>query len=221
MYSTEPGSVIEFDLYHAESLLPLSDEAIMTRMLQTYLAPALPGGLEQAETLTVKDSSVLRFRNAVTRFSPGSHALLPDIVTSIPNVFVAGDCVKQGPGTHGCKGLSQEKAYVSGLQVGITYARISLCPCALMPHKSWGLDTRLRGSTHLYSKALRTAAGSCVVQLTYLHGVSSRCVMIGTYKAVLATRIAVICSVLVLSRWLSHFCCWGVEEGSCSSSRAH
>lgn len=117
MYRNEPGSVIEFDLYHAESLLPLSDDALKTRLLQTYLAPALPGGPEQAQTLTVKDSSVLRFKNAVTRFSPGTHMQLPGIVTSIPNVFVAGDCVRQGPGTHGCKGLSQEKAYVSGLQV--------------------------------------------------------------------------------------------------------
>jgi hypothetical protein len=31
---------------------------------------------------------------------------------------VAGDCVNQGPGAHGCKGLSQEKAYVTSLQVG-------------------------------------------------------------------------------------------------------
>lgn len=85
--------------------------------LHALQAPALPGGRSQASTLNPRDSSVLRFRNAVTRFSPGSHELLPGIVTSIPNVFVAGDCVKQGPGTHGCKGLSQEKAYVSGLQV--------------------------------------------------------------------------------------------------------
>jgi hypothetical protein len=37
MYKGEPGSVLEFDMYHAEPLLPLSDEAIMQRMLQTYL----------------------------------------------------------------------------------------------------------------------------------------------------------------------------------------
>lgn len=117
MYKDESGSVIEFDLYHAESLLPLSDDALITHLLQTYLTPALPRGLSQAQTLTVKDSSVLRFRNAVTRFSPGSNSYLPGITTSIPSVFVAGDCVKQGPGSHGCKGLSQEKAYVSGLQV--------------------------------------------------------------------------------------------------------
>ena len=31
---------------------------------------------------------------------------------------MAGDWVAQGPGTHGAKGLSQEKAYVTGLQAG-------------------------------------------------------------------------------------------------------
>ncbi|WIA19763.1 hypothetical protein OEZ85_005677 [Tetradesmus obliquus] len=118
MYKGTAGSVLEFDMYHAEPLLPLSDEAIIQRMLQTYLAPALPGGVAEASRLTVTDASVLRFRNAVTRFSPGSNSQLPGISTSLPNLFVAGDCVKQGPGTHGCKGLSQEKAYVSGLQAG-------------------------------------------------------------------------------------------------------
>lgn len=31
---------------------------------------------------------------------------------------MAGDWLAQGPGTHGAKGLSQEKAYVTGLQAG-------------------------------------------------------------------------------------------------------
>ena len=41
----------------------------------------------------------------------------------------AGDWVKQGPGTHGAKGLSQEKAWVSGLQAGNAAAR----RCGLVP----------------------------------------------------------------------------------------
>lgn len=117
-YKSQSASVLEFDLYHAESLLPLSDDAVISRLVNTYLAPTLPGGRDVATTLGFKDASVLRFRKAVTRFSPGSHDQLPGICTSIPNLYVAGDCVKQGPGTHGCKGLSQEKAYVTGLQVG-------------------------------------------------------------------------------------------------------
>lgn len=31
---------------------------------------------------------------------------------------MAGDWLAQGPATHGAKGLSQEKAYVTGLQAG-------------------------------------------------------------------------------------------------------
>lgn len=116
-FKSQTASVLEFDLYHAEPLLPLSDDAIIKHLVSTYLAPTLPGGAAAAATLGFKDASVLRFRKAVTRFSPGSHDQLPGITTSIPNLYVAGDCVRQGPGTHGCKGLSQEKAYVTGLEV--------------------------------------------------------------------------------------------------------
>lgn len=35
--------------------------------------------------------------------------------TSFSNLFIAGDWLKQGPGSHGARGLSQEKSYVSGL----------------------------------------------------------------------------------------------------------
>lgn len=42
---------------------------------------------------------------------------MPTTATSFPSVFMAGDWVAQGPGTHAAKGLSQEKAYVTGLQV--------------------------------------------------------------------------------------------------------
>ena len=47
-----------------------------------------------------------------------SAAYLPPTTTPLPGVFMAGDWVAQGPGTHGAKGLCQEKAYVTGLQVG-------------------------------------------------------------------------------------------------------
>lgn len=59
-----------------------------------------------------------RFREAVTAFAPGSHQHMPYTATSLQNVFMAGDWVSQGPGTHGAKGLSQEKAYVTGIQAG-------------------------------------------------------------------------------------------------------
>lgn len=43
---------------------------------------------------------------------------MPTATTPLANTFMAGDWVRQGPGTHGAKGLCQEKAYVTGLQVG-------------------------------------------------------------------------------------------------------
>ena len=47
---------------------------------------------------------------------------------------MAGDWLAQGPGTHGAKGLSQEKAYVTGLQAGNQVLHCSnalylLCTC--------------------------------------------------------------------------------------------
>ena len=59
------------------------------------------------------DSAVLRFGNAVTHFSPGSYKDRPTQQTSINNIFLAGDYVKDVP--HGANGLSQERAYVTGL----------------------------------------------------------------------------------------------------------
>jgi hypothetical protein len=116
-YRDAGGAVLEFDLYHANSLLPCSDEALVDKLLRQYLPVACP----EAGVLppSVQDASVLRAVRAVTQFSPGSAAHLPPIsVASCAGLFVAGDCVEQGPGTHGAKGLSQEKAYVTGLQVG-------------------------------------------------------------------------------------------------------
>lgn len=63
--------------------------------------------------LQVIDSAVLRFSNAVTHFSPGSYTSRPLQTTSIGNVFMAGDWVKGLD--HGANGLSQERAYVTGL----------------------------------------------------------------------------------------------------------
>ena len=55
--------------------------------------------------MQVVDSAVLKFANAVTHFSPGSHASMPEQTTSFPNIMLAGDCVKNVP--HGANGLSQ------------------------------------------------------------------------------------------------------------------
>lgn len=63
--------------------------------------------------MQVVDSAVLRFANAVTHFSPGSYESRPRQTTSIGNLFMAGDWVKGLD--HGANGLSQERAYITGL----------------------------------------------------------------------------------------------------------
>ena len=63
--------------------------------------------------LQVIDSAVLRFSNAVTHFSPGSYPSRPLQRTSLGNVYMAGDWVRGLD--HGANGLSQERAYITGL----------------------------------------------------------------------------------------------------------
>lgn len=111
-FKEEKGSVLEIDLYHANQLLHLSNDDIINRVLQKYLIKC------DAKFASAKfvDSSVLRFKGAVTCFGPGTHQYMPSTSTRLSNVFMAGDWLSQGPGSHGAKGLSQEKAYVTGLQ---------------------------------------------------------------------------------------------------------
>jgi hypothetical protein len=68
-YQSEAGSVVEVDFYHANQLLPLPDDVIVDRVLNRYLAGCEPSFRDA----TVVDSSVLRFKGAVTLFGPGSH----------------------------------------------------------------------------------------------------------------------------------------------------
>eukprot|EP00879_Flechtneria_rotunda_P028371 GHRR01030475.1.p1 GENE.GHRR01030475.1~~GHRR01030475.1.p1 ORF type:complete len:457 (+),score=95.91 GHRR01030475.1:1370-2740(+) len=107
-YKESPGSVITADFYNASALLPLSDQEVVERV-QSHLAVCEPA----FGTAQVVDSAVLRFPKAVTHFSPGSYANRPYQVTSICNCYLAGDWVKGV--LHGANGLSQERAYVTGL----------------------------------------------------------------------------------------------------------
>jgi uncharacterized protein with NAD-binding domain and iron-sulfur cluster len=86
----------------------LSDDAIVDKVKANldFCEPAFASA-------TVVDSAVLRFPKAVTHFSPGSYQNRPFQATSLPNVFMAGDWVKGLD--HGANGLSQERAYVTGL----------------------------------------------------------------------------------------------------------
>ena len=105
-FCDEPGTVVEVDFYHANQFLPLSDGEII-KMVQTYLATCIPEFIE-AEII---DQSVVRVREAVTHFFPGSYQYLLSTKTSFDNVFMSGDWIVNRHGS-----WSQEKAYVTGLE---------------------------------------------------------------------------------------------------------
>lgn len=105
-YQDEPGSVIEADFYHANQLLPMADEQIVAKVHRD-LATCVPG-FREAKAI---DRSVIRVRQGVTHFAPGSYQYLLKAKTSIPNLFVSGDWIVTNHGS-----WSQEKAYVTGLE---------------------------------------------------------------------------------------------------------
>ncbi|MEC4986653.1 MAG: FAD-dependent oxidoreductase [Oscillatoria sp. PMC 1068.18] len=105
-YQDEPGSVIEADFYHANQLLPMTDEQIIEKVHRD-LAVCVPE-FQQAKVI---DSSVIRVSQGVTHFAPGSYQYLLPAKTNIPNLFMSGDWVITRHGS-----WSQEKAYVTGLE---------------------------------------------------------------------------------------------------------
>ncbi|HBL11169.1 MAG TPA: amine oxidase [Cyanobacteria bacterium UBA11162] len=105
-YTYEPGSVIEADFYHANQLLPMSDEQIVEKVKRD-LGTCIP----EVREAKVIDSSVIRVSQGVTHFAPGSYQYLLKAKTSIENVFMSGDWVITNHGS-----WSQEKAYVTGLE---------------------------------------------------------------------------------------------------------
>lgn len=109
-FAKEMGSVLEVDLYHANPFMPLSDKVVIEKIMK-YLSQCD----KRFRGTQIVDSSVLRYKEAVTLFGPGSHQYMASTKTSFSNLFIAGDWLKQGPGSHGARGLSQEKSYVSGL----------------------------------------------------------------------------------------------------------
>jgi len=104
----EPGAVIEVDYYHSNSLLVLSDEAIIAKakeQLDRMIGPSCAAA-------SVVDAAIVRLPNAVNNYFPGSYKDLPDLASSaIPNAFFVGDLVRT---RHGA--WSQEKAYITGQQ---------------------------------------------------------------------------------------------------------
>ena len=105
-YKDEPGSVIEADFYHANQLLPQSDEQIINKVHQDL--GICVSGFRNAK---IVDSSVIRVRQGVTHFAPGSYQHLSRAKTNIPHLYMSGDWIITNHGS-----WSQEKAYVTGLE---------------------------------------------------------------------------------------------------------
>ncbi|MEL6439657.1 MAG: FAD-dependent oxidoreductase [Cyanobacteria bacterium J06621_8] len=105
-YHDEPNSVVEADFYHANQLLSMSNEQIVEKVHRD-LTTCIPA-FEDAKVI---DSSVIRVKEGVTHFFPGSYQYLLSATTDIPNLFLSGDWIVTDHGS-----WSQEKAYVTGLE---------------------------------------------------------------------------------------------------------
>ncbi len=105
-YQNEPNTVIEADFYHANQLLPMSDEQIINQVHRD-VATCIPA----FSAAKVVDSSVIRVKEGVTHFFPGSYQYLLSAKTEIPNLYLSGDWIVTRHGS-----WSQEKAYVTGLE---------------------------------------------------------------------------------------------------------
>ncbi|MDB9314038.1 FAD-dependent oxidoreductase [Spirulina sp. CS-785/01] len=105
-FKDAPGTVIEADFYHANQLLPMSNAQIWEKVHQD-LATCVPK-FKQAKIVY---STVIRVRQGVTHFAPGSYQHFLTAKTPIPNFYLSGDWVISQHGS-----WSQEKAYVTGLE---------------------------------------------------------------------------------------------------------
>ena len=105
-YHDEANTVIEADFYHANQLLPMSDEQIIAQVHRdlTTCIPAFGAA-------KVTDSSVIRVKEGVTHFFPGSYQNLLSAKTDIPNLYMSGDWIVTRHGS-----WSQEKAFITGLE---------------------------------------------------------------------------------------------------------
>lgn len=122
------GSVLACDFYNGGAVACMSDEDVVSLLVDELLPAAVPG----FRGVKAVDSYVQRYPGAVTWFSPGSNACRPPLQTSVANVVCAGDWVRMGDREHGAKGLCQERAYVSGLQAANVLLEGGLLPGAAL-----------------------------------------------------------------------------------------
>ena len=110
------GQQVEVDTYNAQNLVNAEDDAIVSAARRTL---ALAD--ERWLTLPICDVRLARAKNAATRFVPGSNSHTPAMIPdgAPRGLFCAGDVVRQSPADfnvhRGARGLSQEKALVTGL----------------------------------------------------------------------------------------------------------
>jgi uncharacterized protein with NAD-binding domain and iron-sulfur cluster len=119
------GSVVAADFYFSPALALLSDDDIVSLLIDELLPAAVPG----FAGAKVVDSFVLRCPGAVSWFSPGSYPSRPPLhpaVGPLRNLACAGDWVRMGEREHGAKGLCQERALVSGYEAANSLLRDGL-----------------------------------------------------------------------------------------------
>jgi uncharacterized protein with NAD-binding domain and iron-sulfur cluster len=103
-----PGSVIEVDYYHADTLLVMSDENIAEKAKQDLNTML---GVDCAAAKVV-DAAIVRLPNAVNWYFPDSYKDMPNLqFQALANVHFAGDLVRTRHGS-----WSQEKAFVTGME---------------------------------------------------------------------------------------------------------
>ena len=105
-YKDEPGTVVEVDYYHANQLLNLSNEQVLPLVQKD-----LSGCISAFGDAKITDHAVVRVRQGVSHFAPGSYRYLLPGTTSFSNLFMSGDWIITRHGS-----WSQEKAYVTGLE---------------------------------------------------------------------------------------------------------
>jgi uncharacterized protein with NAD-binding domain and iron-sulfur cluster len=114
-----PGSVIEVDYYHADTLLVMSDEQIAKKAKQDLNTML---GVDCA-TAKVVDAAIVRLPNAVNWYFPDSYKDMPDLKSkAFGNVHFAGDLVHTRHGS-----WSQEKAFVTGVEAANSIRGKQLC----------------------------------------------------------------------------------------------
>ncbi|KAI4350255.1 hypothetical protein L6164_004728 [Bauhinia variegata] len=101
-----PVTVLQADFYHANELLPLSDDQIVAKVM-SYVSKYI----KEFEIAGVENKEIGRYPKCLTHFFPGSYKYRMRGSTSFPNLFLAGDWIVNRHGS-----WAQEKSYVTGLE---------------------------------------------------------------------------------------------------------